>query len=71
LFSDEDKGIEKVCGEKKNNFVLDQLEQPMQNKNLLYRHDKLKEPTKNRPLSFVLFGPHSPQFQQLAGAIPL
>jgi hypothetical protein len=27
----------------------------MQNKNLLYSHDKPNEPTKKRPLSFVLF----------------
>ncbi len=31
------------------------LEQPRQNKNLLYRHDKPNEPTKKGPLSFVLF----------------
>jgi hypothetical protein len=34
-------------------FVLGRLEQPRQNKNLLYRHDKLDEPTKKGPLSFV------------------
>ncbi len=35
-------------------FVLGRLEQPRQNKNLFYRHDKLDEPTKKGPLSFVL-----------------
>ncbi len=35
------------------------------------RHDKLKEPTKNKPLSYVLFESHSPQFQQLARDTPL
>jgi hypothetical protein len=39
---------------------------------LLYRHDKPNEPTKKGPLSFVLFeSPHSPQFQQSAGATHL
>jgi hypothetical protein len=38
----------------KTYFVLDQLEQPRQNKKLLYRHDKPNEPTKKGPLSFVL-----------------
>jgi hypothetical protein len=36
-------------------FVLGRQEQPRQNKNLLYRHYKPNEPTKKRPLSFVLF----------------
>ncbi len=47
--------IEIVYGEEQNIFVLGRLEQSRQNKNLLYRHDKLNEPTKTRPLSFVLF----------------
>jgi hypothetical protein len=29
--------------------------QPRQVKNLLYRHDKISEPTKEGPLSFVFF----------------
>jgi hypothetical protein len=53
---DGDKGIEIVCGEvKKKYFVLGRLEQPKQNKNLSYRHDKPNRPTKEGPLSFVLF----------------
>ncbi len=39
----------------KKYFVLGRLEQPRQNKNLLYRRDKPHEPTKEGPLSFVLF----------------
>ncbi len=39
-----------------------------QNKNLLYRHDKPNEPTREGPLSFRL---HSPQFHQSAGATPI
>jgi hypothetical protein len=44
-----------VYGVEKKYFVLGRLEQPRLNKNLMYRHDKPKEPTKERPLSFVLF----------------
>jgi hypothetical protein len=40
---------------RKKYFVLRQLEQPRQDKNLLYRHDDLNEPIKEGPLSFVLF----------------
>ena len=40
---------------KKIFFVLGRLEQPKQNENLLYRHDKPNELTKERPLSFELF----------------
>ncbi len=32
--------------------------QPRQNKNLLYQHDKPNEPTKERPLSSILFESH-------------
>ncbi len=39
---------------RKKYFVLDRLEQPRQDKNLLHRHDKTNEPTKEEPLSFVL-----------------
>jgi hypothetical protein len=55
LLGDGDKIIEKVYGEEKKCFVLGRLEQPRQNKNILYRHDKPNEPTKEKPLSFVLF----------------
>jgi hypothetical protein len=54
LLVDGGKRIEKVYSEEKK-FALDQLEQPRLNKNLLYWHDKPKEPTKEGPLSFVLF----------------
>ncbi len=36
----------------KKYFVVGRLEQPSQNKNLLYRHDKPSETTKEGPLSF-------------------
>jgi hypothetical protein len=39
---------------RKKYFVLDRLEQPRQDKNLFYRHEKPNEPTKEGPLSFVL-----------------
>jgi hypothetical protein len=68
LLGDGDKGIEKVYCEEKI-FLLGQLEQPRQNKKLLYRHDKPNEPTKKVTLSFVLF--ELPQFQQSAGATTL
>jgi hypothetical protein len=48
------KGIEIVYGEEKY-FALGLLEQPKQNKDLLHRHDKSSEPTKEGTLSFVLF----------------
>jgi hypothetical protein len=54
----------KKCTMRKKYFVLGRLEQPRQNKNLLDLHDKPNEPTKERPLSYVLLEPHSPQFQQ-------
>jgi hypothetical protein len=55
LLGDWDKEIEIECGEEKKYFVLGRLEQPRQNKNFLYRHDKPNEPSKKGPLSFVLF----------------
>ncbi len=39
----------------KKYFVLGRIEQPRQDKNLLYQQDQPNEPTKERPLSFVLF----------------
>jgi hypothetical protein len=54
LLGDGDKGIVIVYDEGKI-IVLGRLDQQRQNKNLLYRHDKPKEPTKKGPLSFVLF----------------
>jgi hypothetical protein len=49
LLGVEDKGIEKVYGEEKNIFLLGPLDQPRQNKNLLYLNNK---PTEGPP-SFV------------------
>jgi hypothetical protein len=40
---------------KKKYFVVGRIQQPRQNKNLLYRHDKPNEPNKEGPLTFVLF----------------
>ncbi len=55
MLGDGDKGIEIVYGGEKY-FVMSRIEQPKQNKNLLYRHDKPNEPTKEGlPFSFVLF----------------
>jgi hypothetical protein len=56
LLRDVDKGIKIVNGEGKN-ICTWSTEQPKQNKNILYQHDKPNEPTKERPLSFVLFKP--------------
>ena len=61
----------KQCTVRKTYSVLGRLEQQGQNKNLLYRHDRPNKPTKEGPLSFILFESHSPQFQQSAGATPL
>jgi hypothetical protein len=38
----------------KKYLVLDRLEQPKQDKNILYRHDEPTELTKEGPLSYVL-----------------
>jgi hypothetical protein len=62
LLGNADKGTEIMYGEEKKYFELGQLEQPRQNKNLLYRHDKPNRPSKEGPFSFVLF--ETPQFQQ-------
>jgi hypothetical protein len=60
----------KWCTVGKNIFVLGRLEQPRQDKNQLYRHEKPNEPTKESrtdPFHLYSLSPHSPQFQQLAG----
>jgi hypothetical protein len=44
-----------VYGEKKIFYTIGRLEQPRQDKNLLYRHKEPNEPTKEGPLSFLLF----------------
>jgi hypothetical protein len=43
-----------MCTLRKNYFVLGQLEHSRQDKNLLYQHHELNEPTKEGPLSYVL-----------------
>jgi hypothetical protein len=55
LLEDGDKLIEIVYGERKKYFELRGPGQPRPDKNLLYQHDKPKEPTKEGPLSFLLF----------------
>jgi hypothetical protein len=48
---------------RENYFVLGRPEQPMQNKNLLRRHDKPNEPTKEGvegPRHVYSLSPHSP-----------
>jgi hypothetical protein len=48
-------------GDKKLKYLYDEeknictVEQPRQNKNLWYRHEKPNKPTKEGPISFVLF----------------
>jgi hypothetical protein len=54
LLDDGAKRIKIVYG-KEQNFVLGRLEQPMQNKNLFYWHNKTNEPSQEGPLSFSLF----------------
>jgi hypothetical protein len=53
LGDDGDNGIEIVYGEETKYFVLGQLEQPRQDKNLLYWHDKHNEPTKEGNPPFI------------------
>ncbi len=67
LLGNGDKGIEKVYSEEKN-FVIKRLDQPRQNKNLLYRHDKPKNQPRKNPSHMYSLSPHQPQFQQSAGA---
>jgi len=55
---------------KKKIFSLGRLERPRHDKNLLYRHDKLNEPTKERGSLYSLSS-RLPQFQQSAAATPL
>jgi len=56
LLGDGDTKSKKVCGEKKIfRTGLTIVEQPKQDKNLLKRHHEPKEPTKEGPLSLVLF----------------
>jgi hypothetical protein len=50
---------------KRNICTLGRLEQPRQEKNLLYRHDEPNEPTKEGPLSYVLLESHLSQFNSL------
>ncbi len=71
LLDDEDKLIEIVYGEEKIFCTIGRLEQPRQNKNLLYLHGKPNAPTKEGPFYLYSLSPHFPQFQQLAGANPL
>ncbi len=54
LLGDGDKGIKIVYGEEKI-FGTGRLEQLRLNRNLLYRYGKPNEPTKEGPLTFVLF----------------
>jgi hypothetical protein len=54
LRSDRDKWTEKVYCEK-NLFLLGRLQQPRQNKNLLYRQDKSNVSTKEGSHSYLLF----------------
>jgi hypothetical protein len=61
----------KYCMVKKEYFVLDQLEQSRQINDLLYQDDMPNEPTKEGPFHLYSLSPHSPQFQETAGATPL
>ncbi len=42
----------KVSGEKRKYFVQGRIEQPKEDKNLLYRYDEPKEPTKEKEEPF-------------------
>jgi hypothetical protein len=55
LLGDGEKLSESVRGQGKKCFVLGRLELPRRDNNPLYGHDKPIEPTKEEPLSFVLF----------------
>jgi hypothetical protein len=57
----------KKCAVRKIIFCMGRLEQPRQDKNLLYRYDESSEPTKD-PFHLYSVSPHSPQFQQSARA---
>jgi hypothetical protein len=52
-------------------FVQGLLEQPRQDKNLLYWHEEPNEPIKEGHRHMYSLDPHLPQFQQWAGATPL
>ncbi len=52
----------------KKYFVLGRLEQPRQDKNLLYRHDKPNQTIEEKPLSFVLFESSFTSVSTVAGA---
>jgi hypothetical protein len=70
LLGDGDKGIE-IVNDEVNIFFSGPTTEPRQNKNLLYRHDKPRVPTKEGPLSFVLFlSSHSRQFYQFSRGHP-
>ncbi len=58
----------KKCTVRKKNCVLGRVEQPRKEQTLLYRRDKLNEPTLGRTLYSL--SPHLPQFQQLAWGHP-
>ena len=66
-----DKWSEIVYSEGKHIFVLGSLEQPRQEKNLLYRQDKPNKPSKEGPLPNSPWVPIWLQFQQSAGATSL
>ncbi len=57
----------KLCTVRTKYFVLGRLEQPRQNKNLLYQYDQPNEPPTDLFHLYSLSS-HSPQFQQSAGA---
>jgi hypothetical protein len=71
LLGDGDKGIKIVDGEDKNILYWAELEQPRQNKNLLYQHNKSNEPTKEVPLSFVLYESPFTSVSTVCRATPL
>jgi hypothetical protein len=66
-------GINKVkkCSVRKIIFYTGLIRAAKAGQNLLYRHDKSNEPTKEGPYHLSSLRPHSPQFQQSAGATPL
>jgi hypothetical protein len=70
LLGDGDKGIEIVYGEEKNYFVLGRLEQPRQNKISFTVMTSPTNQLRMDPFHSYSLSPHTPLFQQSAGATP-
>jgi hypothetical protein len=67
LLGDREKLSEIVCSEEK---MFCTRPAKTGQKFIFYRHNEPNEPTKEDPFHMYSLGPHLPQFQQSAGAIP-